>query len=81
MSENVVKELENVKVLKDFGSFGDGNWQKHLTLCSWFGKDPKYDIRAWNEDMTKYGKGITLDDGELLDLSDLINNALGDDEV
>lgn len=68
---------ENVKVVKDFGVFGEGKWQKHLTLCSWFGKEAKYDIRPWNEDMTKFGKGVTLDDGELYDLLALIENALG----
>lgn len=36
-----VKELENVTVIKDFGIIGDGNWKYHLTLCSWFGRDPK----------------------------------------
>lgn len=71
-NKNALIELENVTVYKDFGSFGDGAWQKHLTLCSWYGAEPKYDIRPWNQDMSKYGKGITLADSELLDLQDLI---------
>lgn len=72
-----VREMENLVVYKDFGSFGDGNWQKHLTLCSWFGKEPKLDIRPWNSDMTKYGKGITIDDAEAFDLISLLEEALG----
>lgn len=32
---------------------------------SWNGNEPKYDIRSWNEDHTKMGKGITLTDEEL----------------
>lgn len=70
------KKVENVEIIKDFGSFGDGVWQKHLTLCSWFGKDPVYDIRPWNSDMTSCGKGVTLTDAELYDLWDLIESCV-----
>lgn len=69
--------MENVKVIKDFGSFGDGEWQKHLTLCSWFDREPVYDLRTWNSDMSKCGKGITLNDAELFDLLGYIEEALG----
>ena len=72
-------EKLSFEILKDFGSFGDGKWQKHLTLTKWGDNEPKYDIRPWNEDMTKMGKGITLDDGELFDLLDLIETAFGDE--
>lgn len=75
-----IKELENVTIYKDFGAFGEGKWQKHLTLVSWFGKDPKYDIRAWNEDMTKFGKGVSLDSSDLYDLLVLLEDALGVNE-
>ena len=71
-----VVELENVTVYKVFGSFGDGAWQKKLTLASWFGGEPKYDLRPWNKDMTKCGKGIVLEDSELYDLLCLIEDAL-----
>lgn len=72
-----IKELESVSIYKDFGQFGDGKWAKHLTLVSWFGKEPKYDIRPWNADMTKYGKGVTLESSELYDLMSLIEDILG----
>ena len=70
------------KVLKDFGSFGDGKWPKHLALVKWGNNEPKYDIRPWNDDMTKMGKGITLTDAEALDLMDLLEGAfeLNDEE-
>ena len=60
--EKPIVELENVTIYKDFGSFGEGAWQKHLTLASWFGKEAKYDLRPWNSDMTKCGKGVSLDE-------------------
>lgn len=74
--DKYIKKLENVTIYKDFGAFGDGEWQKHLTLCSWFGNEPKYDLRAWNSDMSKFGKGITLEDSELYDLWDLIEDSV-----
>lgn len=78
-----VVELENLKVYKVFGSFGDGAWQKKLTLASWFGGEPKYDLRTWNKDMTKCGKGIVLEDSELYDLLCIIEDALdcGEDDT
>lgn len=69
----MAQELD-FEVLKDFGAFGDGKWQKHLTLTRWGDNEPKYDIRPWNEDMTKMGKGITLTDSELYDLSCMIED-------
>lgn len=64
------------QILKDFGAFGEGKWQKHLTYIQWGDNKPKFDIRPWNEDMTKCGKGITLDDSDLFDLLGLIETAL-----
>lgn len=74
--DNPVVTLENVTVYEDLGSFGDGKWQKHLTITSWYGREPKYDLRTWNSDMTKYGKGITLDDADLFDLMNLLEEVL-----
>lgn len=66
------------EVVKDFGEVGDtgGKWQTHLALVSFNGKEPKYDIRQWNEDMTKMGKGVQLNDGQLYDLMCMIEDVL-----
>lgn len=64
------------EVVQDFGAFGEGRWQKHLALVSWNGAEPKYDLRTWNDDMTRCGKGITLDLEDLMDLQDIIKKAL-----
>jgi len=64
------------KIIKDFGAFGDGKWQKELSLIQWGNNEPKLDIRPWNEDMTKMGKGVTLDDAEAFDLLGLLEDAL-----
>ena len=65
------------EIKKDIGAFGDGRWQKHLTLISWGGREPKYDIRAWNESMTIPNKGVTLTKEDLYDLYNLIEEELG----
>lgn len=62
---------------EDFGGIGEvaeNGWQKHLTLISWNGREPKYDIRSWNSDMSRMGKGISFTKEELLELRDLLND-------
>lgn len=64
------------EVVKDLGSFGDGTWQKHLALVSWCGREAKWEIRNWNADMSKAGKGVVFGDkGELFDLMSLLEDA------
>ncbi len=36
-------------------------WRKELNLVSWNDRDAKYDLRSWNPDHTRMGKGITFD--------------------
>jgi len=42
-----------------------GNWALELNRVAWNGGQPKYDIRSWNEDHTRMGKGVTLNDDEM----------------
>ena len=48
--------VEHLCVLKD----RKPAWDLELNLVSWNGNEPKYDIREWNEDHTRCGKGVTL---------------------
>lgn len=48
----------------------ESGWRKELNLVSWYGKDPVYDLREWNEDHSKMGKGITLTKDELMILKE-----------
>ena len=68
------------EIIEDFGAFGEGKWQKHLTLIKWGGNNPKYDIRPWNDDMTKCGKGVTLDLEDLMDLQDMFSKIIDGDD-
>ncbi|SHI60860.1 hypothetical protein SAMN02745671_01130 [Anaerovibrio lipolyticus DSM 3074] len=40
-------------------------WTTEINKVSFCGRPAKWDIRSWNEDHTKMGKGVTLTDGEM----------------
>jgi hypothetical protein len=65
-------------LLKNFGVISEerGGWKKELTLVSWNGRGPKYDIRDWSPDHEKMGKGITLTKEEAETLMGLLKTAL-----
>lgn len=48
-------------------------WKKELNLISWNDKEPKYDIRDWDSEHKKMGKGVTLSVEELKKLKDILN--------
>ena len=48
-------------------------WAKELNLVSWNDKEPKYDLREWDPEHKKMGKGITLSVEELKKLRDMLN--------
>jgi hypothetical protein len=49
-------------------------WKKELNLISWNDKEAKYDIRDWDSEHKKMGKGITLTSDELKELKILLNS-------
>lgn len=55
-SEVTFEVVEEVAVLSE----GKNGWSKQVNLVSWNGGKPKLDIRDWNEDRSKMGKGLTL---------------------
>lgn len=48
-------------------------WKKELNLISWNDKEPKFDIRDWDTEHKKVGKGITLTVEELKKLRYVLN--------
>lgn len=62
------------EIVEEMGVLSEGTkgWSKQLNRVSWNGNPAKYDIRDWNEDHTKCGKGVTLTYEELEALADLI---------
>lgn len=61
MTDKNYEIIERIAVLSENAS----GWRKELTLTKWFDNEPKYDIRDWNNDYSKCGKGITLTKEEL----------------
>ena len=49
-------------------------WKKELNLISWNGREPVYDIRTWNPDGSKMGKGVTIYKEEMENLKDLLKS-------
>ena len=60
--------VEKIVVLSEEKS----GWTKELNLVSFNGAAPKYDLRTWNPDHDKMGKGITLSDEEMIILREAI---------
>ena len=56
-------------------------WTKELNLISWNDRDPKYDIREWNPDHTRMGKGVTFTNEEFDILKKLINGEEIEDDI
>jgi hypothetical protein len=64
----------NFEIVKTIGVLSESSkgWTKELNLISWNGRGPKYDIRDWDPDHEKMGKGVTLSEDELLGLKQLL---------
>ena len=61
-------KFEIVKSIAVLGEPTGRGWTKELNLVSWNGWDAKYDLRTWDAEHEKCGKGITLTEDEFLDL-------------
>ena len=59
-------------------------WTLELNFVSWYGREPKWDLRKWNEDHTKSGRGCTMSEDEVVLLfqrSDEILEAITGEKV
>ncbi len=68
-----VINYEIYKVLGTLSEDKDGR-KKQLTCTSWGRYNPKFDLRAWNEEYTAMTKGITLTLEEITTLRDMLND-------
>ena len=64
-------EYEIVEVLATLSE--SGKWKKQLNIVRWGDNIAKYDIRSWNDDKSKSGKGVTLTIEELRALKKALN--------
>lgn len=63
-------------ITREIGVLSEGSrgWRKEINLVSWNDRQPKIDIRDWDEERVKMGKGITLNKEELLKLKELLDS-------
>jgi len=63
------------KICKHIGNISQPNngWTKELNLISWNNCEPVYDLRTWNADHSRMGKGVTITAGEMAELKKLID--------
>jgi hypothetical protein len=61
--------IEKIAVLSE-----KGNWTKELNKVSWNDRAAKYDIRDWNHEEGKIGKGVTLTDEEVRILKEALKD-------
>ncbi|WP_435799591.1 YdbC family protein [Peribacillus asahii] len=52
----------------------ENGWKKELNLVSWYGEEPKYDIRWWSSDRKKCMKGVTFSKEDMLKLYTFIGS-------
>lgn len=78
--ENIVNEerglrMKKHKIYKHIGNLSQSNngWTKELNFISWEDREPVYDIRTWNAEHTEYGKGVTITQGQMVTLKNLLN--------
>ena len=62
-------------IIKTVGVLSESSkgWTKELNLISWNGREPKYDLRDWDSEHQKMGKGVTLNEDELKRLKELLD--------
>lgn len=68
----------NVEIKKHIGVIATGSrgWNKELNIVSWNNGKPKYDIREWDENHEKMGRGTTLTEDEAVALMTLLREEL-----
>lgn len=69
MAEIKFEILNSIGVL----SQSPKGWTKELNVISWNDRAPKLDLREWDPNHEKMGKGITLTQEEAKALRDLLN--------
>lgn len=77
MAELKFEITERIGVLSENAK----GWTKELNKVSWNEREPKYDLREWNPDHSRMGKGITLTDEEVETLKAILNGEEIEDNI
>jgi len=73
----MAKEIK-FEIVKAIGVLSESakGWTKELNLVSWNYGAPKYDLRDWDPNHEKMGKGVTLTEGEIRKLKTLLDKEI-----
>lgn len=73
----MAKEIK-FEIVKEIGVLSESakGWTKELNLVSWNDGAPKYDLRDWDTDHEKMGKGVTLTEDEARKLKELLDTEI-----
>ncbi len=71
MAEIKYEITEKIAILSE-----KGNWTKELNKVSWNDRAAKFDLRDWNHEEGKMGKGVTLSDEEAKVLKEALEKVL-----
>lgn len=70
------EELKYEKI-QQIGIVSEGKKRtKELNIVKWGSQEPKFDLRNWNKEDGKPGKGVTLTADELQKLKEMLDNVL-----
>lgn len=69
-SERHYEIIERIAVISE-----NQGWTKELNRVSWYGHEPKLDLRSWHHKDGRMGKGITLSREELISLRNILNDS------
>ncbi len=63
------------EIIKNLGTLSSNakGWSKEINLVSWNDRAAKADIRDWDSNYEKMGKGLTFTKDELLKLKEILN--------
>lgn len=63
------------EIKESFGILSESakGWTKEINLVSWNNYPAKYDIREWDPEHLKMGKGVTFTADEIKELRDILN--------
>lgn len=70
MSNFKYEIVERIAILSE----SSAGWTKELIKISWNERPAKYDLRDWNHDKGKMGKGLTFATEELENLREVLNS-------
>jgi len=83
MANRIEDDEIECEIIESYGIFSVGakNWNKEVNLVSWNRRPAKLDIRAWQSNHEKCGKGIALTREEAEELVKLLKKILKQKDI